>query len=187
MQATDLALRDKLLRRGELNDGYHPKMERVHRQNAAQLDIWLDQSGFPTVEQVGAAASEAAWLIVQHAIGQPAFMKKALRLFEKAVTAGQADAKLMPYLSDRIAVFSGQPQLFGTQFDWDDTGQLSPQQYDDLTAVNQRRHELGWNSLEAQTALMRKRAAMENNGPPADLLVRRTAYDAWRKRVGWIQ
>lgn len=36
----------------------------------------IDTIGYPTIAKVGKAASEAAWLIVQHAISEPKLMKR---------------------------------------------------------------------------------------------------------------
>jgi hypothetical protein len=69
MAREDLAKRDELVRRGELFGGYHPEMRAVHDRNAADLLAILDESGWPARSAVGDEAAEAAWLVVQHAIG----------------------------------------------------------------------------------------------------------------------
>lgn len=183
----DEALRQELLESGELFDGYNERMEALHNSNAAALDQIIDSIGYPTVDKVGKEASAAAWLIIQHAISQPKFMKRCLVLLEEAVKDEQANPMQLAYLADRIAVFEGKAQRYGTQFDWDDNGELSPNPYDDLDKVNQRRKSIGLKSLEEQTRVMRKRAKLENDRPPAGLEQRRQEYDAWRKSVGWIK
>ncbi|MBK8081497.1 MAG: hypothetical protein IPK25_15205 [Saprospiraceae bacterium] len=45
---------------------------------------------------------------------------------ETAVSEGKADAKSLAYLTDRIAVLEGKLQLYGTQYDWDNNGNMSP-------------------------------------------------------------
>jgi hypothetical protein len=59
-------------------------------------------------------------------------MKKCKMLCENAVNENKADPKNLAYLTDRIAVFEGEPQLYGTQFDWDENRELSPNLFDDL-------------------------------------------------------
>lgn len=66
----------------------------------------------------------------------------------------QADPKNLAYLTDRIAVLEGSQQLYGSQFDWDESGELKPNRFDDLDRVNQRRASIGLNSLKEQTAVM---------------------------------
>ena len=91
------------------------------------------------------------------------------------------------YLSDRIAVFEGKPQQYGTQFDWDEDGLLSPSPFDDLEKVNERRWYIGLNSLEEQTAVVRNQARIDNQTPPSDLKARRREIDFWKEKVGWIR
>lgn len=187
LRRADLELRDKLVRNGKLFEGYNPEMEALHNKNAEILSGIIDEIGYPTIEKVGAAASEAAWLVVQHSIGQPAFMKKCALLLEKAVAENQADARQLAYLTDRIAVFEDRPQLYGTQFDWDANGAMNPKPFDNLEKVNLRRKSVGLNSLEEQTAIIRKQSAAEDEKPPADLRERAEQADEWRKKAGWIK
>lgn len=186
MKAADLALRDQLLQQNALNEGYHPAMAALHAQHARQLQAIMEAIGYPTIDRVGAEGSAAAWLLIQHAIGCPSFMKRSLVLLEQVVRDQQANPQELAYLSDRIAVFEGQPQLYGTQFDWDAEGRMSPQPYDDLDQVNRRRAALGLNTLEAQTALLRARVLAEGQRPPEDRAAHRQAYETWKKEVGWI-
>jgi hypothetical protein len=187
LKYADLRLRNELTISGQLSEGYHEAMETLHNSNAKALNELIDEIGYPTITKVGREANEAAWLIIQHAIAQPAFMKKSAKLLEIAVNENEADAKSLAYLSDRIAVFEGKPQLYGTQFDWDEEGDLSPNLYHDLTKVNERRKRIGLNTLEAQTALMNTRAKKENQSPPANFEKRRREFEAWKKAVGWIR
>ena len=187
LKKADLDLRTQLIQKGQLSKGYNKEMENLHNKNAKELDQIIDQIAYPSIDKVGKEASEAAWLIIQHAISQPDFMKKCLKLLEIAVNNNQANPQNFAYLSDRIAVFEGRLQLYGSQFDWDENGKLSPQLYDDLTKVNQRRKSIGLNSLEEQTAIIRKQAIQENESPPTDFEKRNQAMNEGRKRVGWIE
>ncbi len=186
LKEADLALRDKLIQEGLLGNGYNKEMEELHVKNAHTLDEIINSIGYPTIDKVGKGASEAAWLIIQHAISLPAFMKKCLKLLEEAVSEGKANPIQLAYMSDRISVYEGRPQLYGTSYDWDEKGELNPQPFDDVTKVNLRRKLLGLNSKEEQTKVMRKRAESEGEAVPSDYKERMKAYDAWRKQVGWI-
>ncbi len=187
LKDADLAMRDRLIRNGQLSEGYHPEMAQLHNHNAAILDEIIGHIGYPTVGKVGQEASEAAWLVIQHAIGQPAFMKKCALLLAEAVDARQANPLNLAYLTDRIAVLEGNPQHYGTQFDWDENGMISPNAFDDLDNVDRRRKAIGLNTLEEQTALIRKRAAAENQTPPPDPVQWRQQADEWRRAAGWIR
>ncbi len=183
----DLALRNELIRKGELELGYNEEMSELHDSNAKALDEIIDSIGYPTIDRVGHEASEAAWLIIQHSIGRPEFMKKCAALLEKMVQNSRANPIQLAYLTDRIAVFEGRPQVYGTQFDWDEEGELGPHPIDDIVKVNQRRKSIGLNTLEEQIRLNRIRAQIEGQSPPKDLEKRKQEYDEWRKKVKWIE
>lgn len=186
MKRADLELRQILLETGELNDGYNPEMEALHLKNTSELERIIDDIGYPTIAKIGKEASDAAWLVIQHSISNPGFMRRCLRLMEKEKEQGLIDPINVAYLSDRIAVFQGLPQLYGTQYDWDLHGLLSPNPYDDIKLVNQRRASIGLTSLEENTIQIRARTEQEGGKPPSDLKTRTKAYNSWREKVGWI-
>ncbi len=180
-------MRDRLIKEGKLFDGYNKEMETLHLSNARILDHIIEKHGFPSVEIVGESANGAAWLVVQHAISWPGFMKKYRDMMISTQDLGQHSREQLAYLSDRIAVFEERPQLYGTQFDWDANGLLSPQKYDDLNEVNKRRKELGWNTLEEQTQIIRAQAVKDNNHCPTNLESRQQEIKLWKYKVGWLK
>lgn len=186
LKDADLKLRDRLIDTGQLWDGYNPEMEQLHISNANALNTIIDVIGYPATDKVGKEASNAAWLVIQHAISLPRFMKRCAVVLEEAVAENKASFINLAYLKDRIAVFEGNPQQYGTQFDWDEDGKMSPSPFDDLHKVNERRKAAGLNLLEEQTAIMRARAESEKAPTPKDLANRKQQTDAWRKKVGWI-
>jgi fibronectin type 3 domain-containing protein len=111
----DLALREELLAAGELGGAYHPRMEAMHVKNARRLRQLIADHGWPAADLAGADGAEAAWLIAQHSIGEPEFMRIALRLIKECVEQGRAPAWHAAHLEDRIALYEGRPQRFGTQ------------------------------------------------------------------------
>lgn len=187
LKNTDLEFRNKLVQSGQLGEGYNEEMEKLHNRNTKILNEIIDTIGYPTVDKVGKEASEATWLVIQHSIGQPAFMKKCMKLLEIAVRENKANSKNLAFLTDRVAVFENKPQLYGTQFDWDENGELNPNLFDNLTKVNQRRKSIGLNSLEEQTEIIRKQTKNENQSPPTDFGKRKREIDKWKKTVGWIK
>jgi len=186
LKKVDLAYRNKLIQAGQLGDGYDEGMADLHNKNARILEEIIDEIGFPTSDKVGEAGSEAAWLVIQHAIGQPDFMRKCEKLLAEVANENKAYQVYLAYLSDRIAVFEGRPQLYGTQFDWDEFGKLSPQAFADEARVNERRQTIGLNTLAEQTQLMRERVEAENEVPPLDYDKRKAELMAWKRKVGWI-
>ncbi|MFD3000301.1 DUF6624 domain-containing protein [Pontibacter toksunensis] len=187
LKNADLEFRDKLVESKQLGEGYNAEMAKIHDENAKILNQIIDTIGYPTVDKVGKEASEAAWLVIQHSIGQPDFMKKSLKLLEVAVDENKASSIHLAYLTDRVAGFEGKPQIYGTQFDWDEDGELSPKPFDDLTKVNQRRKSIGLNTLEEQTEIIRRQAKIENQSPPQDFGKRKQEIEKWKKAVGWTK
>ena len=185
LKNSDLALRDKLIQSGQLNNGYNQEMIELHNRNAKTLSEIIDTIGYPTIDKVGKEANESTWLIIQHSIGQPEFMKKCAKLLEIAVSENKADPKSLAYLTDRIAVFEGKQQLYGTQFDWDEYGNLSPNHFDDINKVNRRRKSIGLNTLEEQTDIIRRQAKVEKQSPPTDFEIRKQEIEEWKRNVGW--
>lgn len=89
-------------------------------------------------------------------------------------------------MADRIAIFEGKTQHYGTQFDWDEKGQLCPNQFDNLALVNQRRKSIGLNTLEEQTEILRKKVQEEKQIPPKNYEKRMQDIAEWKKSAGWI-
>lgn len=187
LKNADFALREKLIQNGQLSNGYNEEMKDLHNKNAKILNEIIDTIGYPTIDKVGKIANEATWLVIQHSIGQPKFMKKSAELLKNAVEEGKADPKNLAYLTDRIAVFEGKPQLYGTQFDWNEYGNLSPNSYDNLIKVNERRKAIGLNTLEEQTEIMRRQAEKDNQSPPKDFEKRKREIEEWKRNVGWTK
>jgi hypothetical protein len=187
LERADLELRDRLIQNGQLGEGYNEEMKELHNRNATILNEIIEAIGYPTIDKVGKEASEAAWLVIQHSIGRPDLMRKCAALLEKAVEEKKADPLNLAYLTDRIAVHEGKLQLYGTQFDWDKNGELSAQPIDDLAKVNKRRKEIGLNTVQEQTEVVRLHAKNEHQSRPADFEKRDREIEEWRKAVGWIK
>lgn len=181
----DAATRARLARTGALFDGYHPEMEAVHLENAALLEQTIEAIGWPGRSKVGDEGASAAFMILQHAISKPELQRRGLGLILEAIPDGQANALDAAYLSDRIAVFEGREQTFGTQFDWDADGLLSPAPIRDPAGVDERRASVGLPSMAETIAQIRAGAAAERETAPADLQQRRADFEAWARRVGW--
>jgi hypothetical protein len=99
LKKKDLRLWDELINSGKLSDDYNEVMEELHNQHAYILNDIIDKIGYPTPDKVGKEASEAAWLIIQHSIGQPAFMKKCRDLLQQ-VNGNEANPIHLAYLTD---------------------------------------------------------------------------------------
>ncbi len=187
MAEQDHRVRGELAADGSLFDGYHPRMRAVHQANADRLASILRDVGWPGEPQVGHDGAKAAWLIVQHAIDRPAFQREALEALRLATARGEVPAMQPALLEDRIRTLEGRPQRYGTQFDWDESGELSPFPVEDPEGVDDRRRAVGLGPLDEAIRAQRRAAAGEGERPPADWHARRRGMEAWLREVGWRQ
>lgn len=185
MEDEDIRVRAELLDAGVLGDGYHHRMREVHERNAARLKEIIAEHGWPGRSLVGTDGSHAAWRIVQHAIGDPPFQRRCVSAIEKSVAAGEAPLAQLAFLVDRVRYFEGKPQLYGTQFDWDENGELNPWQIEDADHVDERRKRAGLNTIAERTREIREQAAREGDTGPRDREEHKRKYEAWLRETGW--
>jgi hypothetical protein len=122
----------------------------VDQRNTARIKAIVGEIGWPTISRVGAEASQSAWLLVQHAAAEPAFMKLCLTLMRDAATGDVAPAN-MAYLEDRLLTMEGKPQVYGTQFRII-AGGIQPFPIEDPDHVDERRARVGLETLAEHTA-----------------------------------
>ena len=185
MAGEDLRVRTELAADGSLFNGYHPRMRAVHEANADRLGRILSERGWPGEPQVGPDGAQAAWLIVQHAISRPGLQREALEALRMAAARGEAPATQPALLEDRIRTLEGRPQRYGTQLDWDESGELGPLPLEDPAGVDERRRSVGLGPLDAAVRTQRQAAAAEGERPPRDWQARRREMEAWLREVGW--
>lgn len=143
MSALDLEVRQNLIARGVIYDGYHPEMEAIHVRNASRLKEILAEHGWPGPALVGDDGAEAAWLIVQHAIGDPALQRQCLLLLQGAAQSDEVPLWQAAMLEDRIRMFEGRPQIYGTQLETDSEGTIRPYLLEDPEHVEEHRDRVG--------------------------------------------
>lgn len=171
MDEEDQRVRAELAETGELFQGYNRRMEEVHLHNSRRLEEIVAAHGWPADRET----HEAAFRIVQHSISRPDFMRRMQPLVTEALAAAM--------LEDRIRSFEGRGQRFGTQFDWDDNGELNPLPLEDPEGVDERRGQVGLPPLAE--AVRGMRASVGSEAPPQDPERRRKEADEWARSVGW--
>lgn len=182
MDEHDQAVRAELAADGSLFGGYHPRMAAVHDANAARLRAIIATHGWPTEPLVGVDGARAAHRIAQHSINHPEFMRECRRLLDEASAKGEVPRWQFAYIDDRIRVFEGAPQRYGTQWRNGPDG-LEPYPIEDPAHVDERRAVLGLPPL----------AEVRNSAEPepscdAETFQRLEAQElAWRRAVGWIK
>lgn len=177
----DARVRAEVATDGSLFHGYHPRMEAIHRQNAARLASVLDELGWPSEAVVGPAAAECAWLIAQHAIGEPSFQRRCLALLREAAARGDVPAWQPAMLEDRIRMFEGRPQIYGTQLEADNEGWLRPYPIEDPSRVSELRRQVGL------PPVLPEPTRAEHVMSAEERMAFDREYEAWLRRVGWRQ
>lgn len=128
---------------GDIPDELAREWTRVDAANTARLAEIVNAHGWPTRSLVGDDGANAAWLLAQHSDRLPDLQRRFLDLMREAVAANEARAVDLAYLTDRVAVHAGQPQVYGTQLCRDPGGRLSAYEIADPDTVDQRRAALG--------------------------------------------
>jgi len=148
MREEDLRVRQELLDAGLLGGSYVPRMEAVHLKNAARLRQIIAEHGWPAGDSVGEDGAEAAWIIAQHAVGEPDFQRLVLRLLQESAATGRIPAWHAAYLEDRIALHEGRPQRYGSQWvDDPQDGRIRPWTLADPDHVDELRALVGLDPL----------------------------------------
>ncbi|MDH3975545.1 MAG: hypothetical protein OEV42_14805 [Deltaproteobacteria bacterium] len=170
MQQEDQRVLQELVDSGELGTvEYHPRMKATHEKNNARIKEIISEYGWPGFSMVGKEGSQAAWLIVQHAVLDTEFMNKCLALLKEATIHGEAEGWCLAYLQDRVLTMSGKLQIYGTQHDIDEKGIAYPLPIEDPGKVEELRKKLGLDSLSDATRRIQERhntivGNRENNG-----------------------
>lgn len=86
----------------------------LDRANTARMRQIVAEYGWPGYALAGTDGAHAAWLLVQHAPAQ--FQEECLPLLEDAVCRGDAAPRDLAYLTDRVLMHRGEPQVYGTQY-----------------------------------------------------------------------
>lgn len=130
-------------------------MSKQDHANTEWLKKLVDAEGWPKISSVGKEASQSAWLLVQHADGDPPFQLKALRLMGPLVEANEVDKSNYAYLYDRVMLKIAGKQRYGTQMTCR-AGKRVPQPLESDSALNSRRVEAGLPPLSEYLAMMQK-------------------------------
>jgi hypothetical protein len=122
------------------------KIERQDAANLAKVAAMLDRTGWVGPDRVGAEASQAIFLVIQHADLKA--QQKYLPLMRKAVKAKQAEGSELAMLEDRVALGEGRRQLYGTQIGRkSENGDYYVSPLEDPDHVDQRRAEVNLTPL----------------------------------------
>lgn len=127
---------------GTIDSAQAAAMTRTDSANAQWLDAWVTRWGWPAESDVGKEAVQAAFLIVQHAVHDTAFMHRMLPFIREAYRRGELNGGAVAMLTDRLEVKAGRPQIYGTQLSLRN-GEWVFDPISDSTGVDRRRRRMG--------------------------------------------
>lgn len=142
----DQSLREAFIE-GDRDPEIGKKICKLDASHTVRLKEILNQVGWPGYQLVGENGSNAMWLLVQHTPDRE-FQKNALEHLQKAVDDGDASPLNLAYLMDRVLMYEGKKQIYGTQWDNITTKNVVLYPTEDFQTINERRLSVGLNTIE---------------------------------------
>ena len=122
------------------------RQSEIDAANVIRLEELIETHGWLGVDKVGQDAAVTVFLIIQHA--ELTIQEKYLPLMRESVIAGEFPPSDLAYLEDRIRMYKGEPQLYGTQLIINqETGETELYSIEDEANVDQRRAAVGLGPL----------------------------------------
>lgn len=121
------------------------KMRRDDSLNLIAVTALLDTYGWLGPDVVGKRGSTTLWLVIQHSDVKT--QEKYLPMVRQAVKDKKASPSDLALLEDRIEMFNGRPQIYGSQLRME-SGKYVVWKIKDEPNVNKRRAEVGLEPLE---------------------------------------
>ena len=128
------------------------EMQRVDKLNQEQICKILDSRGFVGSDKVGDAVG-TFWAVIQHS--DVNIQKKYLPLFQEAAQKGDIAKEGVAMMEDRINMFEGKPQRYGSQIEEDEHGNPRLYKLLDESKVDEWRSEMGMEPLKDYLRKMR--------------------------------
>lgn len=115
--------------------------------NLIEVQKILDEKGWLGQNVVGGRGNSTLFLVIQHADLDT--QKKYLPMMREAVKKGNAQAGSLALLEDRVALRSGEKQIYGSQIGRDpETGEFFVSPLINPEKVNERRASVGLGTIE---------------------------------------
>ena len=181
MEQRALALRAELIAAGVPHENHHPRVDELNRANSSRLRQIIAVFGWPGVQLVGDQGARAAWRIALHSYNEPEFMRHCRDLIDQATQDGEAPRWQFAIIDDRVRVYEGKPQRYGTQLRHGPSG-IEPHPIENGARIDSMRAHAGLPKLAQTLAQARAQPA-----PAAGAIAAREAAELeFRRHAGWI-
>lgn len=145
----DLAKRQYMIN-GVAPHWYYPIAEmkkNISSNNFDEMQHMLNKYGWPKYSVVGKLAADAPLLVINHNESDEV-RKKYLEVIKENCLLGEGSCMEYAKIQDRILVNSGEAQIYGMQFHYDDERKLVPFPVIEPEYVNQRRAAIGLEPIQ---------------------------------------
>ncbi|HEV3325493.1 MAG TPA: DUF6624 domain-containing protein [Puia sp.] len=118
------------------------KIREADSINLIKVKAIVDKYSWLGVDVIGDQCNTALFMVIQHA--DPPVREKYLPVIREAVKEGRAQPRHLAMLEDRVAIYWGRKQRYGTQLRWDlrvNAFRLAP--LEDPDHVDERRRSVG--------------------------------------------
>lgn len=95
-------LRSQLAASRESLAGYPPSLRSLHDAHARELELLIDEDGWPSIDESGEDGVEAAFQIALNATSRPAFQRRCLAMMRAAGTRGDIPTRHPQALEERL-------------------------------------------------------------------------------------
>lgn len=149
----DQGIREEVMSQRSFDASLASKMDRADRQNQREVTKILDEYGWLPSSKIGEKASDALFFVVQHAD-----LKTMQRFFPNLqcqAKQGEAKSTHAAMMEDRILMYRGEKQIYGTQASMIETNgseKLMIWPLRDPAGVNWRRNMAGFTTTVEENA-----------------------------------
>jgi len=184
LKQKDIDAVNNLLSDGKLYGQYDKELQKIHTENALELDEIISIYGWPTLSKVGLEGTRLAWLIAQHSICTPVLQRKFFKILCEECKKGEVPKRQVAFLSDRIRFNEGRPQIYGTILDWDEKGEFSCE-IEDPDNLDVLRKDVGLPPFKEYIKKSKKEITIAGGQPPENYLEYQSNVEEWAKNLGW--
>lgn len=141
----DQALRRQYLAATSNVQAASREVHKIDQANTAWLKAVINETGFPTVKQVGHYGVHMAWLLAQHADLSPDLQERVLKILQSRIETKEVEPDDLARLTDRVMRSKHLPEVYGTQYNEKQwlTAKNLVDGYESLREIDIRRAQLG--------------------------------------------
>jgi uncharacterized membrane protein YphA (DoxX/SURF4 family) len=146
-----IAIRSGIRVQDDFKD-YFPLSKEIDSSNMLAVEKIIDKYGYPGKSLVGEPINKAAYYVIQHSTKIP----KYIELIKSAANDGELSTSLAAMMEDRMLMYEGKEQIYGTQGRTININEPNQQSLiwpiADFENVNKRRREAGFTDTVGENA-----------------------------------